>query len=114
MAFLSTLQRALFGRSPPSPETVQRRVMMYLEDNGETGAATLYERIDLPGGPGSSRTSIDQAAQVLVNTRRAEAVNAQGQAVDPVYAGGAYRLRPSPPPDHGTTGGKPAGKDAAP
>jgi hypothetical protein len=102
MAFLNTLQRALFGRSPPSPETVQRRVLMYLEGNGETEAATLYERIDLPGGPGSSRTAIDQAAQILVNTRKAEARDANGHQTDPVYAGGAYRLRLPPSTGEGS------------
>lgn len=99
MAFFSTLQRALLGRSPPSPETVQRRVMLFLEGNGEADAATLYERIDLPGGSGSSKTAIDQAAQVLVNTRRAVAHDAKGQATDPVYAAGNYRLSPLPAPD---------------
>lgn len=98
MNIAEILRRAFIGGGMPQTELVQRQVINFLAGHGETEAETLYLRIEMTGQPGHKRLAIDQAAQILVNKAQAAATQ-NGVAVDPINAGGRYRLilRPEDP-----------------
>lgn len=90
---LSDIARRLFlGSLQPSTESFQRQILNYLHGNGETDAATLYDRIGIDPDEKGQRYAIDQAAQILVNRAEASA-HRDGRRVDPANADGKYRLR---------------------
>lgn len=91
MAFQGLLQRILFGTRMQSTEAVQQQIRNVLDGLGTVSAQQLYSQIDLQASPAHTKMMIDQAAQILVNTRIVTATRNQA-TVDPVNADGSYEL----------------------
>lgn len=90
MSLFQTFRRLLIGNATPSTESVQRQILNYLDGNGPSDAAVLYQRIDLSDYSSHPTMLIDQAAQILVNQGLISATR-NGKPVDPVNAAGTYK-----------------------
>jgi hypothetical protein len=96
MRLSEILGRLVTGRARPTTEQVQRQILTFIDGNGAVDAAFLYARLNIQRGgyrepTDSDKGMIDEAAQILVNKRMLRATR-DARPVDPVMAGGTYRL----------------------
>lgn len=91
MAGSGLLQRLFFGTRMQSTEAMQQQIRVILDGLGSISAQQLYAKVEAQAGPAHTQMMVDQAAQILVNTRIVVATRNQSP-VDPVNAGGDYQL----------------------